>query len=215
MINVKNCIKVIEQNKGKLNSLQSRQKSLQTIYDKLLVYQVSLEEAQAFIQDVARETQETLKFNIRDVVNLAIQQCFPNVTFDIDFKILNNRTAVKLLYKKNGYEIDPLEGSGLGLVELTAMALRIALWEIGHTDNVLIFDEPLKSLQPRELQREAFKIIREIADKLKVQFILVANSVGSENILEIADRIFEVELKNEKIDNEVYEVSKVTRKDNS
>jgi ABC-type hemin transport system ATPase subunit len=212
-MNIQSYQKIIEQNKGKLSSLQSRQKSLQNVYDKLVVYQVSLEEAQAFIQDVARETQETLKFNIRDVVNLAIQQCFPNVTFDIDFKILNNRTAVKLLYKKSGYEIDPLEGSGLGLVELTAMALRIALWEIGHTDNVLIFDEPLKSLQPRELQREAFKIIREIADKLKVQFILVANSVGSENILEIADRIFEVELKNEKIGDEIYEISKVTRRD--
>jgi hypothetical protein len=212
-MNIQSYINVIEQNKGKLSSLQLRQKSLQSVYDKLLVYQISLEEAQAFIQEVAKSTQETLKFNIVDVVNLAISACFPNITFDIDFKILNNRTAVKLLYKKNGYEIDPLEGSGLGLVELTAMALRIALWEIGHTDNVLIFDEPLKSLQPRELQREAFKIIREIADKLKVQFILVANSVGSENILEIADRIFEVELKNEKINNEIYEVSKVIRRD--
>jgi len=161
----------------------------------LVTKQKAIEEAQAFIQIVAQKTQEQLKFHISDVVNLAIRTCFSDMIFDIDFGIKNNRTVVRLFYTKNGYEVDPMDESGGGLVDLTSFALRIALWNIGKTDNVIIFDEPLKWLQPKELQLEGFKIMKELSDKMKIQFILIANSVGSENIVDISDKVFEVSQK--------------------
>lgn len=199
---------------GRKEALENRASKLSTLLSKLQVKQKSIEEAQTFIQVTAKELQERLKYNITDIVNLAISSCFQNIEFDIDFKIMNNRTVAKLIYKKNGYEIDPLEGSGAGLVDLTTFALRIALWNISHTDNVIILDEPLKWLQPKELQMEAFKIIKELSEKLNIQFIIVANSVGSDNIIDISDRIFEVSLVNEKIQGKVWpEVSKVVMRE--
>jgi hypothetical protein len=195
---------------GKLESLQSRQNKIGNDLDSLIIRQKALEEAQAFIQQIAQATQEQLKFNIVDTVNLCIATCFPNITFDIDFKIQNNRTVAKLVYFKNGYEIDPLDGSGGGLVELTSFGLRVALWGISHLDNVLILDEPLQKLQPKELQMEAFKIIKTLSEKLKLQFIIVANSIGSENIVDISDRVFSVSLIKQEINGKMWpEVSKI------
>ena len=162
---------------------------------------------------IALETQEQLKFHLTDIVNLCIATCFPDIVFDIDFDVKNNRTIAELVYKSNGYTIDPMSSSGGGLVDLTSFALRIALFNIGHTDNVIIFDEPLKWLQPKELQIEAFKVMKELSDKMNIQFILVANSVGSENIIEIADKVFEVKLKKEMINGTEYDVSKVLVKE--
>jgi len=204
----------IERNKGKLESLQVRKEKVFTDLEQLIIRQKALEEAQAFIQLIAKETQEQLKFNIVDTVNLCIATCFPNITFDIDFKIQNSRTVARLIYFKNGYEIDPLDGSGGGLVELTSFGLRVALWGISHLDNVLILDEPLQKLQPKELQMEAFKIIKMLSEKLSLQFIIVANSIGSENIVDISDKVFEVSLIKEKINGNIWpEVSKIIMKE--
>lgn len=196
----------INKSRGKLESLVSRQKKISKDLKELDTYQKTLEEAQTFIQMIANSTQEQLKFHLTDIVNLCINTCFPDVVFDIDFDIKNNRTIARLVYRINGNEVDPMEASGGGLVDLTAFALRIALFNIGHTDNVIIFDEPLKWLQPKELQVEAFKIMKELSTKIGIQFILVANSVGSENLLEVADRIFEVKLKKDN-DNFISRVS--------
>jgi hypothetical protein len=199
--------------RGKLESFEARKKAISKSLIDLNNYQISLEEAQVFIQVVARETQEQLKFHLTDIVNLCIATCFPDIVFDIDFDVKNNRTVAQLVYKTNGYNVDPMDASGGGLCDLTAFALRIALYNIGHTDNVIIFDEPLKWLQPKELQVEAFKVMKELSDKMNIQFILVANSVGSENIIEIADRVFEVKLKKELIGDKTYDVSKVIVKE--
>lgn len=203
--NIKSYITKINKCKGKFESLLERKNDIDANLSKLIIRQKSLEEAQVFIQEIAKITQEQLKFHLTDVVNLAIATCFPDVVFDIDFKISNNRTVANLIYRQGDYEIDPMSSSGGGLVDLTAFALRIALWNIGHSDNVIIFDEPLKWLQPKELQIEAFRVMKELSKKMSIQFILVANSVGSENILEIADRIFEVK----QINDNGYKVSKV------
>ena len=36
-----------------------------------------LEQSQAFLQKVAQETQEHLRFQVEDIVNLALETCFP------------------------------------------------------------------------------------------------------------------------------------------
>jgi hypothetical protein len=215
MNNIQQYIIKINKSRGKLESLESRKKVLSNNQSKLVIRQKALEEAQAFIQQIARDTQEQLKFNIVDTVNLCIATCFSNITFDIDFKIQNNRTVARLIYKKGDYEIDPLDGSGGGIVDLTSLALRMALWNISKTENVIILDEPLKWLQPKELQMEAFKTIKMLSEKLSLQFIIIANSVGSDNIIDISDRVFDVSLTKQKINDVMWdEVSKVIARSN-
>lgn len=190
--------------RGKLEHLQQHKNDLEDNLSQLERRNVLLQKAQAFIQDVAKNTQEKLRYNIVDIVNLAINACFPNIVFDLLFGISNNRTNVKLLYKKDGYDVDPMNGSGGGLVDLTAFALRIAAWKISHTDNVIILDEPLKWLQPKELQIEAFNIIKMLSKKIGIQFIISSNSVGGENLIDIADKKFRVSLSNQKINDKTW-----------
>jgi len=179
--------------KGKYETLQEQKESLDLQLVKINKRSISLEEAQAFIQLVAKETQEQLKFNIVDLVQLALETCFPNIyTFDIDFKIKYGRTEAQLLFYKNGININPMTGSGGGFVDLSAFALRIAAWSLGHTDNVLILDEPLKWLQPKALQVRGFEIIKRLSKKLNLQFIISSNSVNNDEIISIADKVHEV-----------------------
>lgn len=193
MNNITQYQNILLKQKGRFESLQERK---QSIDDKLLELSnkiIAIEEAQVFIQAVAKSTQEQLKFNLVAIIQLCIDAIFPGkYKFDIDFTIERNRTVARLLYLRDSYEIDPLSQCGGGIVDITSLALRIALWSIGKTDNVIILDEPLKNLQPVELNKLGFEVIRNLSKKLGLQFIIVNNSIGSENLLDVSDKIFEV-----------------------
>jgi hypothetical protein len=179
--------------RGKQELLQSDLLQLNTELKSSNKKLIALEKAQAFIQQVAKDTQEQIKFIISDLVNMALETCFPDeYAFTVNFDIKYGKTECELLFKKRGIDIDPMSASGGGVVDLTAFALRISIWSLGKSDNCIILDEPLKWLQPRELNRKGLEIIKQLSEKLKLQFIIVTNTVTSEDILQIANKVFYV-----------------------
>lgn len=155
-------------------------------------YLLALEEAQAFLQGVAKQTQEQLRFHIRDIVNLCMQAIWTDeIEFDIAFEIKNGRTAAKLVFTIGGEEVDLLENDGGGCVDVAAFGLRIAIWSLGNTRNTIILDEAFKHLSD-DLQPLAAKVVKELSDKLHLQFIQVTHR---KEMVEVADRIFEVNRK--------------------
>lgn len=182
----------IERNKGKLERCLSNKGEIEAKLFLLQNRQKALEEAQVFIQEIARQTQSQLKFVISDLVNLAIETCFPSeYIFDIDFKIERGKTSAKLLFIKNDVEVDPMDAAGGGVVDIVAFALRLSAWSLGHTDNVIILDEPFRFLS-KDLQPRAGEMMNKLCKSLGLQIICVTHS---QEIIENSDRIFEVTIK--------------------
>lgn len=151
-----------------------------------------LENSQAFLQKVAQETQEHLKFQIEDIVNLALETCFPGeYTFQIDFNISRGKTDAELVFldQKTGRQVDPMNASGGGVVDLTTFALRIACYALEQgTDNVIVLDEPFRFLS-RDLQQRAGEILKTLSERMQLQIIMVSH-IGE--IIDVADKVFEV-----------------------
>lgn len=191
MNDIQDYIELIQQSKGKLNSLNKRKDKVAKELSTLVTRQVALEEAQVFIQEIAKSTQEQLRYNIVDVVNLCLQTCFPNeYTFDVNFEIKRGRTEASLIFKKDGNELDPISASGGGVVDLCSFALRLSAWSLGHTDNVIILDEPFRFLS-KDLQPRAGEIMQKLSKQLGIQIVCVSHS---DAIIENSDRLFEVTL---------------------
>lgn len=161
----------------------------------------AVELAQAFIQKVARETQEQLRYQISDIVQLALDAVFPGeYEFTVNFEIKRNKTEASLSFMKDGKEVDPMTASGGGVVDLAAFALRISAWSLGNSDNVIILDEPFRFLS-KDLQPRAGEIMKQLSHRLNIQFIMVTHA---KEMIEISDRVFDV--------SQVMGVSKVTTK---
>lgn len=156
----------------------------------------SLEDAQIFLQKIAQETQEHLRFQIEDIVNLALETCFPGeYTFQILFNISRGKTEAELVFldQKTQRQIDPMNASGGGVVDLTTFALRIACYTLERgVDNVIILDEPFRFLS-RDLQQRAGEILKTLSERMNLQIIMVSH-IGE--IIDVADKVFEVK-KNE------------------
>lgn len=175
------------QNKTTLNNLNNRIKLL--------------EQAQAFLQKVATDTQSELKLQIEDIVNLALETVFPNeYVFQVLFNISRGKTEAELVFldQKTGRQIDPMNASGGGVVDLTSFALRIASYALEQgNDNVIILDEPFRFVS-RDLVSRAGEILKVLSEKLNLQIILVTHIP---ELIDVADKVFEVKKSSDGVSN--------------
>lgn len=177
---------------GKQNSLLKRKEDNETEINDLTNRIEDIEKAQVFIQLIAKEVQEQVRFHIEDIVQLAIDSCFPNkYEFKMEFDIKRNKTEASLNFYENGNKLDPMTASGGGLVNLSCFAMRIAAWSLSRTNPIILMDEPFSNLSV-DLQPKAGEILKELSEKLGFQIIIVTHNRDS--MVEIADKVFEVNM---------------------
>lgn len=152
----------------------------------------NLEKAQVFLQNIAQETQNQLKFRIEDIVNMALETCFPDeYSFELNFNVSRGKTDCELVFlsKRTGREVDPMNASGGGVVDVACFALRTACYVLEQgIDNVIVLDEPMKFVS-EDLRERVCEVIKNLSLKLGVQFIIVTHIPEFVNI---ADRVFQV-----------------------
>lgn len=184
----------LERQKGQRDQIQQ---SLNLLRKDLLESKRSLlqhEQAREVIRTVGIDTQNQLSFHISDITSLALEAVF-NEPYElkVEFVQRRNKTECDLYFERNGERIDPISASGGGAVDVASFALRIASWSMmrPRTRNTIILDEPLRFLSV-DLQERASQMIKEISDKLGIQFILISHE---QTIASYADRTFEVSIK--------------------
>ena len=157
-------------------------------------------EALLIIRKVAEETQKELEYYISEIPTLALSAVFKDpYTFKVDFVQRRDKTESDLSFVRDDNEINPMEASGLGAVDVASFGLRPALWNLQkpRTRNVFILDEAFKHLKGYDENVKVIQIIKELSDKLGIQIIMVHDErVPMEEIEKGADRIFSVSMKN-------------------
>lgn len=133
--------------------------------------------ALAVVQAVAQTVQQRAHSKICAVVTRSLRCVFgEEYEFKIDFVRKRGKTEAVLSVVKDGNEIDPMTGSGGGVVDVAAFALRCAALVMSkpRRRRVLLLDEPMKFVS--ENYRPAVRaMIESLAEELQVQFIIVTH----------------------------------------
>ena len=152
------------------------------------------EQAREVIREVGLKTQQQLQFHISDITSLALDAVFPNpYELVAEFVQRRNKTECDLFFSRDGNKVDPLTASGGGAVDVAAFALRVASWSMQRPKSrcTLVLDEPMRFLSA-EYQEKASVMIKEVAKKLGIQFIIITH----EPILaSYADKVFETKIR--------------------
>ena len=187
---------------NKLFRLQGEKIQLQKIltsYKKEIkennIFVTRYEQAKEIIRQVGLKTQQQLQVHISNITSLALEAVFNDpYKLVVEFIQRRNKTECDLYFEKKGNKVDPLTASGGGVVDVASFALRIASWSMQtpKSTNTILLDEPLRFLS-KEKQSKASEMIKEISEKLGIQFIIITH----EPALSIyADKIFEVTQQN-------------------
>jgi hypothetical protein len=194
--NVMEMLSFVTQTRTKLErektKLELKKEELKKSEESLVIlranYMHSLK-ARTVAQAVAEQTQEKIEYHISTIVSNALASVFPDpYKFILRFVSRRNKIEADLLFSKEENEVDPMDSSGGGAIDVASFALRIALWSIKKTRACILFDEPFKFLS-RDLQAKASAMIKKLSEKLHLQFIIVSHIP---EIIDSADKTFEI-----------------------
>ena len=191
MNNIHDIVSKLERVIGKKDYISSQLTQSQLNITALNTRKENLEKAQAFLQDIAQKTQEQLRYHIEDIVQLCLDIVFPDkYKFNMIFEVKRGKTEARLVFLDDGEEVEPMEASGGGVVDIAALALRIAGWSLSKTENVIVLDEPFRFIS-NDKQALAAEVLKELSKTLNLQFIIVTHRP---EIVDVADNVFNVKL---------------------
>lgn len=185
----------VDNEKGKQSQVMSDVRKLKGNIRALRKAVKNHEKAREILKLVGGQTQQQLQFHISDITSLALDAVFPDpYILEARFIERRNKMECDLFFVRDGEEMDPMDASGGGTIDIASFALRIASWSMARPNsrNTIILDEPMKNLS-EEYQEQASKMIKEVSDRLGLQFIIVTH----EPVLSAwADREFKTTIHN-------------------
>jgi hypothetical protein len=103
--------------------------------------------AQAVSQAMAQGMQRQAHVRVTSIVNKCLTSIFDEpYTFDIQFDRKRGRTEARMVFERDGAELDPTTGAGGGVLDVASFALRVAACVLGQPPKrkLLILDEPFR-----------------------------------------------------------------------
>ena len=158
-------------------NLENQRKSVDVSFEKSeKEYAVSLE-TQRLIREASQLTLSNLSVRVGTIVTKALTQVLgEGYKFNLDFDIKYNKLAADMYLEKDGKRYDLKRDNGDGVVDIVALALRVAILCLDRRKlrRLLILDEPCGAVSVN-YQPVLGKMIKQLSDMLDLQVIMVAS----------------------------------------
>ncbi len=139
----------------------------------------SINAAQSILQLVAQQIQQQAHKRIAGVVTKCLEMIFEEESYEfkILFELKRGRTEAKLVFVREGMEVDPLTASGGGVIDVAAFALRLSCLMLTRPPvrRLLILDEPFRFVSA-DYRSRVKEMLETLAREMNVQFIMVTHS---------------------------------------
>lgn len=187
----------IEKFRSKINDLKAEKRVLtaqlkekQQQKEEVEKFGIDALEARAIIQSVAEKTQQNMVKYFTSLITPLIQAIWgDNREFEMEFAQKRNTTECNVWVNKDGNRAGLFDSSGGGLANIVAIGCRLAFWFLEKSTRPIMFlDEPFSALNSSEYQQRISETIKELSEKLGMQFIIISDQEYIE-----ADRLFRVE----------------------
>lgn len=158
--------------------LEERHRVEMEAYNKAFAGLETARATQEILQFVAQAIQQKAHERVAKVVSSCLSSVFDNpYEFKILFERKRGRTEAKLIFSRDGKEVDPMEASGGGMIDVAAFALRVAclIMHRPRLRQLLVLDEPFKFVSA-EYQNNVRQMVEKLAEDLDLQIIMVTHN---------------------------------------
>jgi DNA repair exonuclease SbcCD ATPase subunit len=155
----------------------------------------NLIKARFILSEVAKITQTKFTSYVEQLVTMAIKSIFDRpFQFKVDFDLKRNKSECFLRIQE-GEDAEPFvpkDELGGGMLDTISFALRIVLWSLQNprSANTILLDEPFKFVGQDELLDRAGQMLKEISNRMGIQFIITTHQP---KLTEIADKAWKVD----------------------
>lgn len=139
----------------------------------------SAETARELVQEVAQKLQQAVHSQIAGIVSLGLKTVFSEpYNFKINFEKKRGRTEARLIFERDGLELDPISAAGGGVIDVAAFTLRVACLSLSKPAlrPILILDEPFKNVSKTKGYLDQIPLLLEkLAEEMGLQIIMVTH----------------------------------------
>jgi len=135
-------------------------------------------ESHSIVQKVGQTVQEAVHDRLATVVSKCLEAVFDEpYEFRIIFERKRGQTEARLVFVRNGMEINPMDASGGGVTDVASFALRLSCIMLRRPQvrRFMVLDEPWKHLS--EIYRPRLRdCVEHLAEEMNIQFLIVTHS---------------------------------------
>jgi len=135
------------------------------------------DEVRGIVLGIAQKMQQEAHSQISSVVTRCLCAVFEDpYEFRILFEQKRGKTEARLVFVRNGEEIDPMTAAGGGVIDVTSFALRLAclLMASPRPRRLIVLDEPFRFISTKYRPRIR-ELLLQLSEELGVQIILVTH----------------------------------------
>lgn len=135
------------------------------------------DEAHQITQVLAETVQEEAHARIAGVVSHCLAAVFEEpYEFQIRFERARGRTEARLVFVRDGHDVNPIDASGGGVVDVAAFALRLSALMLARPGRrlVMVLDEPFRFVS-QGYRANVRAMLENLSTDLGVQFIMVTH----------------------------------------
>ena len=185
----------LQREAGVRDSLITRKNDLAENEKKHRQLAITATEALNFVEDSVKSIRTKTLRSIESVANEALRVVYDeDLRLECGFNIKRDRSAVIIRYVKKLSDGSVLkrvpEGSGCGVSDIVAFALRMVLIKATGCEPILVADEPFKWLGRDQIPR-ATQLLKYLSDRLGIQIILTSHHP---DLRDMADTSYHFEL---------------------
>lgn len=141
-------------------------------------------DTRALMQEAAQLTLSNISVKIDKIVTQTIQAVFNKpYVFHLEFRTLYGKLATDMYLEKDGKRYDPRKDNGDGMVDIVALALRVAVICLDKRKlrRILILDEPCGALSVN-FQGYLGKMLEYFNKELGFQIFMIAAHGSNLNV---------------------------------
>lgn len=139
--------------------------------------QAAWEEVRQVVVGIAQTMQQKAHQQISTIVSRCLSAVFEDpYEFRILFEQKRGKTEARMVFVRDGQEIDPMSASGGGVIDVAAFALRLAclLLTSPRPRRLLVLDEPFRFVSAK-YRPKIRALLLQLSEELGVQIILVTH----------------------------------------
>jgi len=143
------------------------------------------------VTDVLSLTQQQVQSYLERVVSSALQTVYgEDYSFELELAIRRNQPEITPWIVRDGTRFSPRDEVGGGVLDVVAIALRLAMWSLRkpRSASVFLLDEPGKFVS-QDKQPQFGRMLQELSSTLGIQMIVVSHS---NSIIESVSKTYNV-----------------------
>lgn len=176
-MNIKEIRKTVDGIKQDYNTAHQQVKAEKTALKEVRTELRDTKEAQRILQEAAQNVQQRVHEKVSEIVSRCLQAVFDEpYEFQIVFDQKRGKTEARMVFIRDGQEVDPKRASGGGVIDVTAFALRLACLLLTRPQprRILVLDEPFRFLS-RDYRPRVRALLESLSEELEVQIIMVTH----------------------------------------